>query len=904
MTQNTTPTISFLSPVFENIPQELQSRPQWVGWIAVPNEKKPKPDKIPVDTRTGSTAYVNRPNTWSSYSEAVKFYQNKIGTLHTVITKKGPRTGPVAGVGFVMAETDSYVGIDIDDCIRPDGNLTPFAEEIINRVGSYTEISPSGTGIRIFVKGMFPKDGDKDSKLGLEVYAAKHYLTLTGRARFNVPIQENQAALDWLYQQYCHKEKPTQPTQDVAYVSQLGVALTQEDESLREIMCTSHSGPKVKSLYFDGDLSLYDNDHSSADMALCCILAFWCQKDPLQIDRLFRSSALMRDKWDEMRGQEAYGAMTIRKAIESTTEVYSGRGQEAVPATQELIEGKVFMPPPVPLEVFPPQIATLLQEAAEAFTVPLQIAVACLLGLLSCLVGGTRHISIRPSWMEPGIIWLATVASSGIGKSPCAREFFSPIKKLELKSFREWQKQQAIYEDALFLYNKRKKDEVIRKPVPPKRRQAYVDDTTSEALGDALVDNPRGITMLTDELSSMIDAMGQYKAKGNKDGFRSRLLSAYDGNEWKTNRATDPSKNRHIPHAYVGIFGGIQPAMLPKMFEAGETGVDEASGFIQRFMFTYAEREKPSYWTEKYFSPESRASLDFITNYLWSWDIVLDEYGQQIKSVVRVTDEAKAAFINWFNVLSEEEFFSKNPSQLSKLKGQAQRLILLLHCLDAPFNKTDGMNPIPESTMLRGLMLADWLKEHQKLCWNLFSPNRQRKQPPPLERAIMQVIVNNTNAILKNGGKIANSILIPQVRTCLDMPDLYEGRIGKAASALGLASYSDGGRGRIVTEEKVNEFRATVGTVDTVSSLTVSTGNEMEATVPVPSATVGSNESPRQIPTVADNEHTVSVPLEILTALGCSTVLTVTTVPPAVRENFEAAMHSFNTRYNVPTCAM
>ena len=336
MAQNTTSTISFLSPIFENIPQELQSHRQWVGWIAVPNENNPKPRKILVNARTGRVAYVNKSDSWSSYSDAMNFCQSKLGTLHTITTKDGPHTGPVAGVGFVMAKEDPYVGIDLDGCISPDGRLTPFAEEIINRVGSYTEISPSGTGIRIFVKGTFPKDGHKDSKL--EVYAAKHYLTLTGRALFNAPIQENQAALDWLYQQYCHKEKPTQPTQDVAYVSQLGVALTQQDESLREIICTSHSGPKVKSLYFDGDLSLYDNDHSSADMALCCILAFWCQKDPLQIDRLFRSSALMRDKWDEMRGQETYGAMTIRKAIESTTEVYSGRGQGNQPIFSNVYE--------------------------------------------------------------------------------------------------------------------------------------------------------------------------------------------------------------------------------------------------------------------------------------------------------------------------------------------------------------------------------------------------------------------------------------------------------------------------------------------------------------------------------------------------------------------------------------
>ena len=84
----------------------------------------------------------------------------------------------------------------------------------------------------------------------------------------------------------------------------------------------------------------------------------------------------------------------------------------------------------------------------------------------------------------------------------------------------------------------------------------------------------------------------------------------------------------------MGIFGGIQPAMLPKVFEAGNAGVDEASGFLQRFMLVRAEREKPGYWTERSFSPGSRELLASIAEALWARDIEYDEKGRPTDTTV------------------------------------------------------------------------------------------------------------------------------------------------------------------------------------------------------------------------------------------------------------------------------
>jgi len=68
-----------------------------------------------------------------------------------------------------------------------------------------------------------------------------------------------------------------------------------------------------------GDLSAYNDDHSSADLALCSKLAFWFGRDPVRIDRVFRRSALYRDKWL----REDYRNNTIDKAIAGTVNTYT-----------------------------------------------------------------------------------------------------------------------------------------------------------------------------------------------------------------------------------------------------------------------------------------------------------------------------------------------------------------------------------------------------------------------------------------------------------------------------------------------------------------------------------------------------------------------------------------------------
>ncbi len=161
----------------ENIPDELKQLKQWVNWYWLYDETTGKWTKPPVNARIFKPgkpyrASHSNPSTWGDYEKALSNFQNF--------------PEEIAGIGFVFTENDPYAGVDLDDCRDPEtGEITPFAMGIIERLKSYTEISPSQRGVKIIVKGSLPKDmsegGGKNEELQIEVYNQKRYFTITGR---------------------------------------------------------------------------------------------------------------------------------------------------------------------------------------------------------------------------------------------------------------------------------------------------------------------------------------------------------------------------------------------------------------------------------------------------------------------------------------------------------------------------------------------------------------------------------------------------------------------------------------------------------------------------------------------------------------------------------------------------
>lgn len=292
--------------LFENIPQELKFDALWCGW------KLTDKGKIPYDVMRGSLAKSNDRNTFYPYMTLIK----KIGSY-----LRQDENGKYLG-GIGLGIFNGFSAIDIDHCISEDGSISSMAQEIIDYCQSYTEISPSGTGIRIIFKTDF-ENFDKtvyytnNQKIGLEVYiegATNKFVTITGNVLY--PSEVSNVNIKYILDKYMLKNKPksNQNSEPDIIIS---------DFDIEKFLCKDK---KLNELWFSVASGSHGNE-SETDLALCNKLAFYCQKDFYLIAEMFESSPYFASKdtehYNKWMKRKDYKQQTIQKAIDSCNEVYN-----------------------------------------------------------------------------------------------------------------------------------------------------------------------------------------------------------------------------------------------------------------------------------------------------------------------------------------------------------------------------------------------------------------------------------------------------------------------------------------------------------------------------------------------------------------------------------------------------
>src|SRR5215208_4462093 len=276
------------------VPEELRTKDQFVAWRE--EDRDGDLTKVPYSAYGGRASTTN-PDTWAPFKAAIEFAQEN----------------SMNGVGFVFSEDDLIAGIDLDKCRNPEtGEIASWARKIVAALDSYTEVSPSGTGLHIFAKATLP--GKNNRKGPVEMYESRRYFTLTGARLSGTPaeIQERQEVLERLYRHVFKDEKAADEANGhKARPMDVG------DGELLELAMQAKNGEKFSRLW-RGDTSDYAGDESRADLALCSLLAFWTDGDTERMDWLFRQSGLMRDKWN----RRDYRERTFMKVLEGKTEFY------------------------------------------------------------------------------------------------------------------------------------------------------------------------------------------------------------------------------------------------------------------------------------------------------------------------------------------------------------------------------------------------------------------------------------------------------------------------------------------------------------------------------------------------------------------------------------------------------
>jgi putative DNA primase/helicase len=296
-----------LRPRFESIPVELTTAHRWTLWRYTNVWRK---WTKPPFTAAGANASSTDPATWAPFEDVSMAYES----------------GGFDGPGRVLG--DGYVALDLDNSRNPHtGVIAPWAQAIVDAFPTYWEISPSGSGLRGILRGaLSPRDPAAPDSTGrkmgnIEIYDRGRYVTITGHHLPGTPrtVEPAQAALDALLARTFATPKPE--TNGNGHHGHNGNTFSLNDAELIRRAQSAANGAKFTALW-RGDTSAYPSA-SEADAALALMLAFWTNRDAARMDRLFRASGLMRDKWTERHGAQTYGTMTIGRASALCREGYS-----------------------------------------------------------------------------------------------------------------------------------------------------------------------------------------------------------------------------------------------------------------------------------------------------------------------------------------------------------------------------------------------------------------------------------------------------------------------------------------------------------------------------------------------------------------------------------------------------
>jgi hypothetical protein len=693
--------------------QNIQDLRQWLCWRI--EEREGKPTKVPYSPLTGKKASATDSGTWASYSEAVEAY----------------REHGYGGIGLVFSEDDPFCGVDLDDCLNPKtGEIEAWAQEIIEELDSYTEVSPSGRGVHVLVRGELPPGRNRKGKF--EAYDKGRYFTVTGRHLDGTPktIENRQEQLRSVVRRVLGEPESSNghKASNFEFVSELS------DEEIVEKASTADNGEKFR-LLWAGDNSGYAS-RSEADLALCSHLMFWTGGDPGRVDELFRQSGLYRKKWDERHYSDGrtYGQATIQKALEGAAEFYTGgdEWEEPVP----LPEG---LPPVASLEpaMLPEPLRGWIVDVSERMQIPPDFAAAGAVIVAGSLIG--RKVGIHPKrhddWLVVPNLWGAVVGRPSLMKSPALAEIMKPLARLVAEAHEEYREAKLAFETDVMVAEATKaalKDELKKAakeaaksgdrsnleeiasrsqdtevPEEPLLRRYKTEDATVEKISEILLENPRGILVHRDELSGWLRNLD----KQGREGDRSFYLESWNGTgSFDVDRIGRGSL--HVPALCLSILGSIQPGPLSTYVYQATQGEKGDDGLLQRFQ-VLVWPDPPGAWRNVDRWPDTEAKNRAYTVFKRLDALDPEGLGASTEDeegipAMRFTDEAQEVFDRWRDGLEVRLRTTELPpaleSHLAKYRSLMPSLALVFQLIEF----VDGMSKEGAVGLRATLQAAAW----------------------------------------------------------------------------------------------------------------------------------------------------------------------------------------------------
>jgi len=330
------------------LPKELEPlrhRKIWVCYPMIWNDKKHGGvggyDKPPINPYTLKNGSTDNPEHLATFDEAAA----QIGKTAYVHSRDYVGQVEVMGVGIALTGT-GIIAFDLDNVADPKRHRTTAeAGEIIALLDSYTEVSPSGTGVHVIAFGKLPDSigkkvakkvpdifhNEKEKQVGEYQILDAGYVAISGEVIGKHTLTDCTGKLDALYDTYFVRDEEVPPAElsrqkpsnapSVVSSGATGytyerwlveVAQLSDAEILERIFMSGSTGEKVKALY-EGNTSLHGGNHSEADLALCSLL-YGFTSDRALTERLFRSSGLYREPGRKTGKSKNYVGRTLNRA--------------------------------------------------------------------------------------------------------------------------------------------------------------------------------------------------------------------------------------------------------------------------------------------------------------------------------------------------------------------------------------------------------------------------------------------------------------------------------------------------------------------------------------------------------------------------------------------------------------
>jgi hypothetical protein len=326
----------------DRIPAVLKARPQWVLWRGADRVDKDTGiivgiEKVPINPHTLYGGSTTDSDDWGTFDKCVAALPLALEEWE----HEDPSAYRGGGIGYVFTSDDPYTGVDLDHCRDPHtGVIADWAQTWIDTLNSYTQGSVSGTGVHSIVEATLPP-GRRQSgnyqmwdhsrffamtgwhiagtppiieprqipltalwctlfapKVGERVWTKNSHGNIANKDPLTISAIEA-AASGELYARFAETPSgwPLAQCELAPQTPQSGTTPVLDDTRIIDLATQAQNGAKFAALW-RGDWSSYYRSQSEADLGLLCILSFWTQ-DPDQLDRLFRQSGLMREKWDK-----------------------------------------------------------------------------------------------------------------------------------------------------------------------------------------------------------------------------------------------------------------------------------------------------------------------------------------------------------------------------------------------------------------------------------------------------------------------------------------------------------------------------------------------------------------------------------------------------------------------------